>query len=163
MRHKESKWMFPHFSGLLSLSYVVGLDFLVKDCPFIMMSLLDLFAFEEVDLDALSPLFSSESETISSRSSDKVGEALLEQKSSKIIALKFQKMQTMLLSKISPANVLERNKSKSTETSENVFLVNEIESNLGIEEETAEACNGEAFLKCVLEDSPRLSDFNDLV
>ncbi|XP_044475176.1 uncharacterized protein LOC123203071 isoform X2 [Mangifera indica] len=97
MRHKESKWMFPHFSGLLSLSYVVGLDFLVKDCPFIMMSLLDLFAFEEVDLDALSPLFSSESETISSRSSDKVGEALLEQKSSKIIALKFQKMQTMLL------------------------------------------------------------------
>lgn len=74
MRHKESKWMFLHFSGLLSLSYVVGLDFLVKDCIFTMMSLLNLFVFEEGNLDALSPLFASRSAFISSRSSDKVGE-----------------------------------------------------------------------------------------
>ncbi|KAJ0091597.1 hypothetical protein Patl1_14105 [Pistacia atlantica] len=94
MRHKESKWMFLHFSGLLSLSYVVGLDFLVKDCIFTMMSLLNL-------------LFASGWEFISSRSSDKVGEALtllsllqalLEQKSSKAIASKFQKMQTTFTS-----------------------------------------------------------------
>ncbi|KAJ0085136.1 hypothetical protein Patl1_07186 [Pistacia atlantica] len=160
MRHKESKWMFLHFSGLLSLSYVVGLDFLVKDCIFTMMSLLNLFVFEEGDLDALSPLFAPGSEFISSRSSDKVGEALLEQKSSKTIASKFQKMQTTLFSK--PTNIHERNKDKRAETSENAFVVNEMESNLGIEEETVEPCNGEAFLKCLLEGSQRLSDFDDL-
>ncbi|XP_044462564.1 uncharacterized protein LOC123193586 isoform X2 [Mangifera indica] len=163
MRHKESKWMFLHFSGLLSLSYVVGLDFLVKDCLFIMMSLLDLFVFEEGDLDALSPLFASGLETISSRSSDKAGEALLEQKSSKTIASKFQKMQTTFLSKRSHTNINQRNRDKSREITENAFLRNVIESNLAIEEETVEACNGEAFLKCLLEDSQRLSDLDDLV
>ncbi|KAJ0017895.1 hypothetical protein Pint_09570 [Pistacia integerrima] len=59
-----------------------------------MMSSLILFVFEEGDLEALSPLFASGSEFISSRSSDKVGEALLEQKTSKTIASKFQKMMT---------------------------------------------------------------------
>lgn len=76
-RHKQSRWMLLHFTGLLSSSYVSGHDFLVKNCIFMMMSLLNLFVFEEGDLDALSSLFNSQLESISSKSSDKVGKVYL--------------------------------------------------------------------------------------
>lgn len=58
-RHKKSKWMLFHFSGLLSLSYGSGLDFLVKNCIFTLMILLNLLVFEAGDLQALGSLFGS--------------------------------------------------------------------------------------------------------
>ena len=76
-RHKESKWMLLHFSGLLSSSYVSRLDFLVKDCIFAMMSLLNLFVFEEGDLDGLSLPFNSGLGSVSSKSSDKIRKVCL--------------------------------------------------------------------------------------
>lgn len=59
-RHKNSKWMFLHFTGLLALSFTRGFDFLVKDCVLAIMTTLNLFVFEEGDLDALSSLIGSE-------------------------------------------------------------------------------------------------------
>jgi hypothetical protein len=77
-RHKESKWMFLHFSGLLSLSLKSGLNFLVKGCISIMMALINLFAFEDGDLVALRSLLGTTSEAFSSiSSSDKVQEVII--------------------------------------------------------------------------------------
>ena len=76
-RHKESKWMFLHFSGLLSLSFKSGLNFLVKGCISMMMALINLFAFEEGNLAALRSLLGTGSVALSSVSSyDKVQEVI---------------------------------------------------------------------------------------
>ncbi|KAG8662599.1 hypothetical protein MANES_01G125500v8 [Manihot esculenta] len=69
VRHKESKWMLLHLSGLLSLTYVSGIDFLVKGCLFTMMTLLNWFLVEECDLSAL---FDRGSNSCSSKSPDNV-------------------------------------------------------------------------------------------
>lgn len=69
-RHRKSKWMLLHFSGLLSLSYASGLEFLVKDCLFILTTLLNLIIIEEGDLSALGSLIGSKSESFSSKPSD---------------------------------------------------------------------------------------------
>jgi hypothetical protein len=58
-RHKESKWMLLHFSGLLFLGFNSGLNFLVKSCMSMMMALMNLFAFEEGDLLALRSLLAT--------------------------------------------------------------------------------------------------------
>ncbi|XP_057973762.1 uncharacterized protein LOC131161801 isoform X2 [Malania oleifera] len=94
-KHKESKLMLVHFSGLLSLSFVSGLDFLVKCCIFIMMPLMNLFIFEEGNLDALRSLLVSGSESLPSAFSPlNVQEAQEHQESSLLVASKFQKLQT---------------------------------------------------------------------
>lgn len=69
-RHEESKWMLLHFSGLLSISYVNGLDFLAKECICIIVSLLHLFVFEEGDLDSFSSLVMSGSTVSPAQVSD---------------------------------------------------------------------------------------------
>lgn len=73
MIHKTSKWMLLHFSGLLSLSFASGIDFLVKGCISIIMAILNLCAFEEGDMVALRSLLDSGSQSVSSElSPDKV-------------------------------------------------------------------------------------------
>lgn len=52
-RHVKSKWMLMHFSGLLSVSFALKLDFLVKDSIFGMVISLYLFILEGGDLEAL--------------------------------------------------------------------------------------------------------------
>lgn len=52
-RHVKSKWMLMHFSGLLSVSFALKLDFLVKDSIFGMVVSLHLFILEGGDLEAL--------------------------------------------------------------------------------------------------------------
>lgn len=66
MRHMDSKMMFLHFSGLMSLSFVSGLDCLVKACLLTILALLNLFVFEEGDLDALQSLVDSNKQSFSS-------------------------------------------------------------------------------------------------
>ncbi|XP_059450360.1 uncharacterized protein LOC132181247 isoform X2 [Corylus avellana] len=90
-RHKESKWMLLHFSGLLSLSFNSGLNFLVKGCISMMMALMNLFAFEEGDLLALRSLLATRL--------DEVQEPLVNQKSSRRVASRFRKIQTLHLSR----------------------------------------------------------------
>lgn len=73
MIHKTSKWMLLHFSGLLSLSFASGIDFLVKGCISIIIATLNLCAFEEGDMVALRSLLDSGSQSVSSElSPDKV-------------------------------------------------------------------------------------------
>lgn len=77
IRHKTSKWMLLHFTGLLSLSFASGVDFLVKSCVSIIMTLMNLYVFEEGNVDALKSLLDSCSVSFSSKlSSDKVGKVV---------------------------------------------------------------------------------------
>ncbi|KAM3729508.1 hypothetical protein ACB098_12G017800 [Castanea mollissima] len=161
-RHKESKWMFLHFSGLLSLSFKSGLNFLVKGCISIMMALMNLFAFEEGNLAALRSLLGTGSVALSSVSYDKVQEAQLEHKSSKRVASRFQEIQVLHLS-TDLRSFNQKIQNEQAETSQNVSILNHTkESADGTEEETVKTCNGETFLKCILGDSKNLPDFDDL-
>lgn len=65
-KHKESKMMLFHFSGMLSLSLAIGVDFLVKCCTLAIMVVLNLLIFEEGNLEALRPVLFSKAESFSS-------------------------------------------------------------------------------------------------
>ncbi|TXG67361.1 hypothetical protein EZV62_008636 [Acer yangbiense] len=159
---REFKWMLMQFSGLLSSSSVSGLDFLTKDCMSMIMSTLNLFVFEEADLDSLSSLFISRFRSFSSRSSDRGEEAFVHRKSSKTIAVKFQKMRTLHLSKRSFVSFHEENNCKQTGISENDSILNDGKSDIDREEEIGKSCNGEIFLKCVLKGPEKSVDLDDL-
>ena len=47
IRHKTTKWMLLHFSGLLSLSFASGFDFLVANCISTVVALMNLYGFEK--------------------------------------------------------------------------------------------------------------------
>lgn len=64
-KQKESKLMLLHFLGLLSLGFVSGIEFLVKGCLLIIMALMNLFVFEEGNLDALRSLIDTQSDSSS--------------------------------------------------------------------------------------------------
>ncbi|XVF30063.1 hypothetical protein REPUB_Repub16aG0024600 [Reevesia pubescens] len=170
-RHKKSKWMLFHFSGLLSLSYASGLDFLVKSCIFTLMTLLNLFVFEEGDLHALGSLLGSGVKSLScksrikarkSESCHKTREDLVDQKSSRAVALKFQKIQTLYLGTNSRKSFKKKAQEQEPGSLENTHIVNHVESALSIEENTGETCNGEIFLRCILEGSQNSSAIADL-
>ncbi|KAG6659244.1 hypothetical protein I3843_03G016700 [Carya illinoinensis] len=163
-RHKESKWMLLHFSGLLSLSFNSGINFLVKGCISIMMSLMNLFAFEEGDLGSLRSLLGIGSEAFPPKSSfDEVHEPLVDKKTSKKVASRFQKVQTLYLSVDSLRSFHQITQNDQVESSQNVSTLNHVkESTDGIEEETVETCNGEIFLNCILEGSGKSSEYNDV-
>ncbi|KAK1578852.1 hypothetical protein Q3G72_033591 [Acer saccharum] len=162
MRHEEFKWILMQFSGLLSLSPVSEHGFLAKDCMLMIMSTLNLFVFEEGDLDSLSSLFISRFRSFSSRSNDRGEEAFINRKSSKTIAIKFQKMQTLHLSKRSFVSFHEENNCKQTGILENDSILNDRTSDIDREEEIGKSCNGEIFLKCVLNGPEKSMDLDDL-
>lgn len=57
----------------------------------------------------------------------------------------------------------QKSENEMAEALENTSILNcRRESALGIEEETEESCNGKMFLNCILEDSHKISDFDDL-
>ncbi|XP_062152993.1 uncharacterized protein LOC133861263 [Alnus glutinosa] len=158
-RHNESKWMLLHFSGLLSLSFNSGLNFLVKGCISVMMALMNLFVFEEGDLLALRSLLATRLEAFSSKlSDDEVREPLVDQKSSRRVASRFRKIQTLHLRSFH--QIMEN---EQVQASQNVSILNQMKESIdGTEEETVETCNGNIFLNCVLEGSRKLSDYDDL-
>ncbi|XP_039070197.1 uncharacterized protein LOC120217042 [Hibiscus syriacus] len=170
-RHKKLKWMFFHFSGLLSLSYSSGLDFLVKNCIFTLIILLKLFVYEAGDLHAFGSLLDSRVKSSSWKSRVKVGksepslntsEVLVDRKSSHAVALKFQKIQTLYLGTRSQTSSKNRAQEQEPGSSEK----NHVESALSIEETTGETCNGEIFLRCVLQgsqDSSAVADLADFI
>ncbi|KAM1181006.1 hypothetical protein ACFX1Q_020889 [Malus domestica] len=150
--HKASKWMLLHFSGLLSLGFGSGIDFLVKGCISTIMSLLNLYVYEDGDIVALSSLLLSGSRTSSSGlPSDKITGGLAKKKSTRRVASKFQKIQTLHLSKVSLTNSHRRSQSEVAETTENACIMRcTTESSDGIEEKTEETCNGKVFLNLLL-------------
>ncbi|KAF2314780.1 hypothetical protein GH714_033536 [Hevea brasiliensis] len=159
-RHKESKWMLLHLSGLLSLTYVSGIDFLVKSCLFMMMTLLNWFLVEECDLSALGSLFGFGSNSCSPKLSDNVEGVLVIRKTSRIISSKFQKIHDMYLR---TGSFICSNKIKQDEQAETLkysSVPNDLDS--AVADNTKETSNGEMFLKCVLGQNSRVSDFDDL-
>ncbi|XAR57459.1 hypothetical protein NMG60_11025612 [Bertholletia excelsa] len=154
-QHKESKIMLLHFLGLLSLSFHTGLDFLVKGCISTMVALMNLFIFEDGNLDAL--CLNDRPQSFSSELPDNnVQEAMADKRSSFALATKFQKIQTLYLRSCI------RSENGQAETSTNSSTVNNLQYVVGIEEETEETCNGKIFLDCILENSQNTSDFDDL-
>ncbi|KAL9154411.1 hypothetical protein ABFS82_10G112100 [Erythranthe guttata] len=148
-RHVDSKMMFLHFSGLMSLSFVTGLDCLVKACLLAILALLNLFIFEEGDLDALESLSDAKNGSFSF-----IGfhETKTDRNSSFVVASKFHKIQSLYSS-------LKENKYNTRETLSSETL--DTERVAGLEEETEETSNGEFFLKCVLNMGEN-NDFDDL-
>ncbi|CAN8230300.1 unnamed protein product [Cochlearia groenlandica] len=149
--HLKSMWMLMHFSGLLSVSFALKLDILVKGSIFGMVVSLYLFILEGGDLAALgNSIFHSEIPTSSipsSGSKDLARSGKAEEtnrKMCKAVALKFRKTRTFYLGKMSKA-----------EDSENGS-----DSGVIVEGET---CNGESFLWCMADSSNmKSSDVEDL-
>ncbi|CAK7339724.1 unnamed protein product [Dovyalis caffra] len=160
-RHKKTKWMFFHFSGLLSLSYSSGLDFLVKDCLFALLVVLNLFIIEEGDLTAVGSVFGSRLEFISSKSTDKFGEVMAVSKSGQIVSSKTRKIQEMCLRTRSIVCSNDRKQHNQVGTSEHASIMNEVDSAVSTED-AKETCNGEIFLKCVLGKYAKSDDMDDL-
>ncbi|XP_002530558.2 uncharacterized protein LOC8269754 [Ricinus communis] len=161
-RHKDSKWMLLHLSGLLSLSYASGIDFLVKGCLFTMMMLLNLFIIEEGDLSALRSLCGSRSKSYSSKSPDNVEEVMVVRKSTELISSKFQKIQDTYLRTRSHVVSDKRKQDNQAETSEYSCVLNGLDSAVTVASNTEEICNGEMFLKCILGKNSKEPDFDDL-
>lgn len=65
-RHRDSKMMFLHFWGLMSLSFASGIDCLVKACLLMNLALLNLFVFEEGNLNVLQSFVDFHGELFSS-------------------------------------------------------------------------------------------------
>ncbi|KAE8726786.1 hypothetical protein F3Y22_tig00006222pilonHSYRG00010 [Hibiscus syriacus] len=85
-----------------------------------------------------------------------------DRKSSHAVALKFQKIQTLYLGTRSQTSSKNRAQEQEPGSSEK----NHVESALSIEETTGETCNGEIFLRCVLQgsqDSSAVADLADFI
>ncbi|KAL3845643.1 hypothetical protein ACJIZ3_003046 [Penstemon smallii] len=151
-KHTDSKSMFLHFSGLMSLSFVGGHDCLVKGCLLTILALLNLFVFEEGNLDALKSLVNSNTESFLSRSPVvKFQETVVGQNSGLVVASKFQKIRSLYKSVI-------ENKNNEMKT-----LSSQMEPVVAFEEETEETSNGEIFFNCITKMGQNPSNFDDLV
>lgn len=161
--HSSSKMMFLHFSGLLSLAFSAGLDFLVKGCLLTIMSLMNLFAFEEGNLDVLYSALCSSSESFQSDLQQvNIQEAVLNQSSSLVVASKFQKIRTLYSSTPSLANHLTGSGDGYCDTGRNGLVLGTMVGDVGTEVETEESRNGELYLRCVIKNSQMISDFDEL-
>ncbi|CAH8318077.1 unnamed protein product [Eruca vesicaria subsp. sativa] len=145
--HTKSKWMLMHFSGLLSVSFALKVDFLMKGSIFGLVVSLYLFIIEGGDVKALGH---SESPSPSIPSSDyleasgKAEETAVDRKLSEAVALRYQKIRTSYLGKLSEAKDAE----------------NGSDSEVGVEENS---CNGEEFLWCMAgKGNLRSSDVEEL-
>ncbi|KAI3464354.1 hypothetical protein Pfo_021017 [Paulownia fortunei] len=154
MRHMHSKTMFLHFSGLMTLSFVTGLDCLVKACLLTILALLNLFVFEEGGLDALQSLVDSNKDSLSSGFPVvRFQETVVDQNSSLVVASKFHKIRSLY------SSVME-NKYDEKETLSLQTLASA--SHMEVVEETEETSNGEIYLKCMLKMGDNISNFDDL-
>ncbi|XP_073146838.1 uncharacterized protein [Henckelia pumila] len=150
---KDSKMMFLHFSGLMSLSFVCGLDCLVIGSLLTILALLNLFIFEEGGLDALNTMVNSKTGSFSSEfPAVRIQETTVDQNSSIVVASKFQKIRSLF----------ERCKEMENVSAQSVLATeSHMETIVVLEEETEKASNGEVFLNCMM--GERTSDFEDLV
>ncbi|XP_051136888.1 uncharacterized protein LOC127255421 [Andrographis paniculata] len=156
-QHMDSKMMFLHFSGLMFISFVSGLDCLVKASLLANLALLNLFVFEEGNVDVLQSFVDSNKESFSSRLSGvRLQETVADQSVSLVVASKFQKIRNLY------SGSLENNSNeKECPSSQNFTSTTSTEAVAGLEEETEETTNGEIFLRCMLQ-TDGVSDFDDL-
>ncbi|KAF4369976.1 hypothetical protein G4B88_016137 [Cannabis sativa] len=160
--HKSSKWILMHFQGLLSLCFASGIDFLVKNCVSMIMTLMNLYAFEDGSLDALRILLVYGAETISSEAPpDKVSK--IPRLSRKIVS-NIQKTKSTYLSTESSSFSHLRSEDEKAEATQNTSIrKSRTESNVGTEEETEQSCTGKIFLQCVVENPRNTHECDDLL
>ncbi|XP_077218393.1 2-isopropylmalate synthase isoform X2 [Tasmannia lanceolata] len=171
-RHKDTKVMLTHFAGLLLFSFDRGPEFLWKGCIFVMMTLMNLFIFEEGNLDSLMPLLDCIKESSCSHSPlAKTPKVLVRRRQRSSIIIALQKIQTPCISGrqkylnhdrrgVEPlvGNLVEKTQNGQPEASQNSMSVEDgVELDLSIEKDT---CNGEVFINYHCQSRP--SDYEDL-
>uniref|UniRef100_A0A803PTH9 DUF7812 domain-containing protein n=1 Tax=Cannabis sativa TaxID=3483 RepID=A0A803PTH9_CANSA len=160
--HKSSKWILMHFQGLLSLCFASGIDFLVKNCVSMIMTLMNLYAFEDGSLDALRILLVHGAETISSEAPpDKVSK--IPRLSRKIVSNIQKTKSTYLSTESSSFSHLISEDEKAEATQNTSIRKSRTESNVGTEEETEQSCTGKIFLQCVVENPRNTHECDDLL
>ncbi|XP_056175994.1 uncharacterized protein LOC115674074 isoform X2 [Syzygium oleosum] len=161
LRHEECTGILFHFLGLLSLCFDTRFDFLVKACLSMIMVLLNLIILEEGDLVAVRSLLALEGESSYHGFFSKEEIPAVDNSTQKV-ASTFQKIQRQCLRMV-PTSCLSSNiQEVQGDTSNNALGANHAES-FCVEESTEETCNGEIFLKCLLEGSKKSCDYGDLV
>ncbi|TMW99733.1 hypothetical protein EJD97_002069 [Solanum chilense] len=151
-KHKVSKMMFLHFSGMLSFSFFKRLDCLAKGCLFAVIALLNLFILEEGNLDIFQSLVDPTPDSFSyGLSAVRIQEAVVDKRSSLVVASKFQKARTLCSSS-------RRKGDSSAISSSEVYNKEDVEA---MEEEMEETTDGKIFLKCRSE-AGQVPDFDDL-
>ncbi|KAM6576236.1 hypothetical protein CsatB_028073 [Cannabis sativa] len=164
--HKSSKWILMHFQGLLSLCFASGIDFLVKNCVSMIMTLMNLYAFEDGSLDALRILLVHGAETISSEAPpDKVSKVPQIPRLSRKIVSNIQKTKSTYLSSTESSSFSHlRSEDEKAEATQNTSIrKSRTESNVGTEEETEQSCTGKIFLQCVVENPRNTHECDDLL
>ncbi|XP_009623356.1 uncharacterized protein [Nicotiana tomentosiformis] len=158
-KHRVSKMMFLHFAGLLSVSFFKRLDCLAKGCLFTIIALLNLFIFEEGNLDILQSLVGPTPDSVSSSglSAVRIQEAVVDKRSSLVVASKFQKARALRSRRKEDSSKISTSLLYSKENFE--AMEEETEE---MEEEMEETTNGKIFLKCRLGRAERVPDFDDL-
>ncbi|KAK3006088.1 hypothetical protein RJ639_016532 [Escallonia herrerae] len=163
MGHNESKQMLLHFLGLLSLSFVTGLDFLVKGCIMIIMASMSLFAIEDGSLDAMRSLIDSKLESSSPKLPlTIVQEAVVDKECCLVVASEFQNIQALYLSSASLTGESIGAEAEQSDCSGALSRSN-IEG-VVTEAETKATCNGKLFLMSIISHAGRsyeddLADF----
>lgn len=159
-RNQNTKMMFLHFSGLLSLSFSMGFDFLIKGSLSTLIALMNLIAFEG-NLDMLRQLCDCSSEPFSSGfSSVSIHETHTDQKFSQVIASKFVRTHSMLSR--SSRNCITKSQDERLQNVEANSPSDTIGVAVDVEEQTEETSNGEVFLSCILKRGKKAPDFDDL-
>ncbi|XP_073017706.1 uncharacterized protein [Primulina eburnea] len=154
---KDSKMMFLHFAGLMSLSFACGLDCLVKGSLLTILGLLNLFIFEEGGLDALNKMVDSKTGSLSSGFPVvRIQETMVDQNPSIVVASKFQKIRSLY----SRMNDNRCKEVANVSSQSGLATGSHMEAVVGLEEETEETSNGEIFLSCMM--GERTSGFEDL-
>ncbi|KAI3440075.1 uncharacterized protein J3R85_004046 [Psidium guajava] len=160
LRHEECTGSLFHFLGLLSLCFDTRFDFLVKACLSMIMVLLNLIILEEGDLVAVRSLLALEGE--SSHGFVSKEEIPAVDNSTQKVASTFQKIQRQCPRSVSTSCIRSDIQEVQGVTSNNALGPNHTET-FCVEESMEETCNGEIFLKCLLEGSKKSCDYGDLV
>lgn len=153
-RHKHSKSILFHFSGLLSSSFIHGFDILAKACISVIMALMYLFIFEEGDLIALGSLKDLPLQSLPSGMPLAKAREVAGNKTSYKVASEFHKIWARYSRKNCFQQGIQDNQAEGTRT---VPILDPFSYDL-----EEEICNGDMFLECILKNSKR-SDYADLV
>ncbi|XP_017240369.1 uncharacterized protein LOC108213140 isoform X2 [Daucus carota subsp. sativus] len=149
-KHKKSKPMLFHFLRLLSFGFLSGVDFLVNGCILCIMAIMNLFVFEEGNLEALKLVVDIGYQFPQQAARRNISTSL-------VVATKFQKIHSLYLSKIPPSNFKRIGQLENCSLSTNHDNLNAVAT----EETPQNTPNGVNYLRCIGEISAvdDLADF----
>lgn len=149
-RHRETMLMLSHFSSVLLFSRRKKIDFLWKGCIFMLMSLLNLFIFEDGNLDAFAQLLSHRGKASSFHSS----QDLVRRRSSVRIASNLKKARDEIKYPKYEDHWMSNGGISGLEPHDGVTNFSNILPTKDREKQNtymteAITCNGKSFLKCL--------------